>query len=81
VARESAGKVGVYDADTGERLHVTDLLVQLPSAVASGGRDLTQLYITTISEEGEDASPNAGKLFVVDLEGTVGADGACKWLS
>jgi hypothetical protein len=38
-----------------------------------------QLYITTISEEGDDASPDSGKLFVVDLEGARGAGGAHKY--
>jgi hypothetical protein len=38
-----------------------------------------QLYITTISEEGDDASPDSGKLFVVDLEGAQGAGGAHKY--
>lgn len=38
-----------------------------------------QLYITTISEEGDDASPDSGKLFVVDVEGAQGAGGAHKY--
>ena len=31
-----------------------------------------QLYIMTISEEGDNASPDSGKLFVVDLEDRAG---------
>ena len=38
-----------------------------------------QLYITTILEEGDDASPDSGKLFVVDLDGAQGAGGAHKY--
>lgn len=39
-----------------------------------------QLYITTISEEGEEASPDSGKLFVVDVQRAQGAGGAHKYV-
>ncbi len=41
-------QIGVYDPDTGEKVHSVDMPVKRPSACAFGGPDLTQLYITTI---------------------------------
>lgn len=40
--------MGVYDPDTGEKIHTVDLPVKRPSACAFGGPDLAQLFITTI---------------------------------
>lgn len=72
-------QVGCYDAESGERLHTIEMPVNRPSAVAFGGAELRQLYITTILEEGDDVSPDSGKLFVVDIEGAQGAGGAHKY--
>lgn len=80
IAHEQGGMVGCYDTETGERLHTIEMPVKRPSACAFGGPELQQLYITTISEEGDDASPDSGKLFVVDVEGVAGATPAHKYL-
>lgn len=76
VAHEKGKQVGVYDADTGRKLHSVEMPVKRVSACAFGGPDLTQLFITTIKEEGEEHS---GKLFVVDVEGTSGMSGSHKY--
>ncbi len=72
-------QVGCYSADTGERLHTIRMPVRRVTAVAFGGPALDQLYITSIMEEGEGASPESGKLFVVDVSGAKGAEGAHKY--
>ena len=41
-------QVGVYDPDTGEKIHTVEMPVKRPSACAFGGPDLAQLFITTI---------------------------------
>eukprot|EP00208_Stichococcus_sp_RCC1054_P008341 CAMPEP_0206149326 /NCGR_PEP_ID=MMETSP1473-20131121/37717_1 /ASSEMBLY_ACC=CAM_ASM_001109 /TAXON_ID=1461547 /ORGANISM="Stichococcus sp, Strain RCC1054" /LENGTH=337 /DNA_ID=CAMNT_0053546783 /DNA_START=3023 /DNA_END=4036 /DNA_ORIENTATION=+ len=76
VAHEQGGQVGVYDPDTGKKIHKIDMPVKRPSACAFGGPDLTQLFITTIQEEGDDAHPDSGKVFVVNVSGTAGYAGA-----
>lgn len=76
VAHEKGSQVGVYDAESGKKLHKVEMPVKRVSACIFGGPDLTQLFITTIQEEGEEDS---GKLFVVDVEGTGGLRGVHKY--
>ncbi len=65
-------QVGCYDAKTGKRLHSIKMPCKRPSACAFGGPSLSKLYITTIMEEGENASEESGKVFVVDVTGVAG---------
>ena len=41
-------QVGVYNADTGKKLHAVQMPVSRISACTFGGPDLSQLFITTI---------------------------------
>ncbi|MEM7657420.1 MAG: SMP-30/gluconolactonase/LRE family protein [Bacteroidota bacterium] len=59
-------------APTGEIDRIIELPIQRPTSVMFGGPDLKQLYITSasdrLSEEELAKQPDAGNLFVIDVE-------------
>lgn len=67
-----SGTVRQYDPETGVELARVSLPVQRPTSCAFGGKDLSELYVTTREEKG-NASPHAGGLFRCRIPGVKGA--------
>lgn len=54
------------------------LPVKNPTCVTFGGQHLDKLYVTSMKEEGANASQNWGGVFVVHIEGEFGLAPAYK---
>lgn len=50
--------------------------VRRVTACTFGGKDLSELYVTTRQETGDDASPHWGGVFALRIPGVTGADAA-----
>eukprot|EP00898_Chlorokybus_atmophyticus_P001915 jgi/Chlat1/2724/Chrsp182S08758 len=77
VAQDGSGAMHAYDPAAGgvlvERL---ELPVKRPTACTFGGVDLSELYVTTREEPGDNPSPHAGNLIRVHVPGVRGAHAA-----
>ncbi|KAK9814657.1 hypothetical protein WJX72_009323 [[Myrmecia] bisecta] len=69
LARAKGSAVLCIDAQTGQELHRIDMPVEMPTACAFGGKDLSDLYITTTCMGG---GKGAGGLWRYRLPGLVG---------
>lgn len=69
VALWNGGKINRYNPENGKLLHQIALPVSLVTSCTFGGRDLTDLYITSastgLSETDLEKQPLAGSLFVI----------------
>eukprot|EP00271_Cylindrocystis_brebissonii_P021795 TRINITY_DN8004_c0_g1_i1.p1 TRINITY_DN8004_c0_g1~~TRINITY_DN8004_c0_g1_i1.p1 ORF type:complete len:299 (+),score=43.01 TRINITY_DN8004_c0_g1_i1:229-1125(+) len=66
-----SGSVRQYDPETGAEIMRVDLPVQRPTSCAFGGKDLSELYVTTREQKGD--VPGAGGLFRCTVPGVKGA--------
>ncbi|GBG72442.1 hypothetical protein CBR_g12018 [Chara braunii] len=72
VAMGDGGTVRQYDPETGTELVRIDLPVRRPTSCAFGGADLSELYVTTRLETGENPSAHHGALFKCHVPGVKG---------
>jgi sugar lactone lactonase YvrE len=73
IAHWHGGRVTRWDPTNGKLLHTILVPCAKVTSVAFGGEDLADLYITTASNEGDDAKyPHAGSLFKARVEGVRG---------
>lgn len=72
VALGESGTVRQYDPETRQETTRVRLPVQRPTSCAFGGKDLSELYITTRAEPGDNPSPGAGGLFRSHIPGVKG---------
>ncbi|GJP50965.1 hypothetical protein CLOM_g10120 [Closterium sp. NIES-68] len=75
-----SGSVRQMDAETGKEITRVGLPVVRPTSCAFGGKDLSELYVTTREEPGTNPSANAGGLFKCLVPGVKGlsfADAFC----
>eukprot|EP00244_Chara_vulgaris_P002916 TRINITY_DN1517_c0_g1_i4.p1 TRINITY_DN1517_c0_g1~~TRINITY_DN1517_c0_g1_i4.p1 ORF type:complete len:311 (+),score=40.78 TRINITY_DN1517_c0_g1_i4:471-1403(+) len=72
VAMGDGGTVRQYDPETGTELVRIELPVQRPTSCAFGGADLSELYVTTRLEFGENPSVHHGALFKCHVPGVKG---------
>ncbi|CAI5939249.1 unnamed protein product [Closterium sp. NIES-64] len=67
-----SGSVRQVDPETGKEVSRVALPVVRPTSCAFGGKDLSELYVTTREETGASPSVNAGGLFKCHVPGVKG---------
>ncbi|GAQ90022.1 hypothetical protein KFL_005900080 [Klebsormidium nitens] len=72
IAIGESGHVAQYDPETGKELQRVKLPVKRPTSLEFGGKDLSELYVTTREEPGKNPSPHAGGLFRAHIPGVKG---------